>query len=137
MSFMLMEPSNQSFSELLGNGVMYRVPRFQRDYAWQQEQWEELWADIESLKSEEFHYMGYMVLQRRDHNDFEIIDGQQRMITLSLVVLAAIRKLLDLSDKADASDSAENRARAELLTSQYVGRKNAVSLRVDNKTSCL
>lgn len=135
MSFMLMEPSNQSFNELLGNGVMYRVPRFQRDYAWKQEQWEELWADIESLQAEEHHYMGYMVLQRREHNDYEIIDGQQRMVTLSLVVLAAIRKLIDLSQAPGATDAAENRARADLLTSQYVGRKNAVSLRVDNKLS--
>jgi uncharacterized protein with ParB-like and HNH nuclease domain len=37
MSFMVMEPSNQTFRELLGNGVRYAVPRFQRDYAWDQE----------------------------------------------------------------------------------------------------
>lgn len=135
MSFMLMEPSNQSFSELLGNGVTYRVPRFQRDYAWQLEQWEELWSDIESLQTEEHNYMGYMVLQRRDHNDYEIIDGQQRLITLSLVVLAAIRRLKDLSEQPNATDAKENAARVDLLTSQYVGRKNAISLRVDNKLS--
>ncbi len=41
-NFMLMEPANQAFGELLGNGVKYSVPRFQRDYAWDQEQWEDL-----------------------------------------------------------------------------------------------
>ncbi len=30
-SFMLMEPANQSFQELIANGIKYRVPRFQRD----------------------------------------------------------------------------------------------------------
>ena len=40
--FMLMEPANQTFSELLSNGVKYTVPRFQRDYSWEQEQWEDL-----------------------------------------------------------------------------------------------
>ena len=40
MAFMLMEPTNQTFRELIGNGVKYRVPRFQRDYAWEKEQWE-------------------------------------------------------------------------------------------------
>ncbi len=45
MAFMLMEPTNQTFAELLSNGVKYQVPRFQRNYAWDQEQWEDLWAD--------------------------------------------------------------------------------------------
>ena len=48
-NFMIMEPTNQSFQELIGNGNSYNVPRFQRDYAWEQENWEDLWSDIESL----------------------------------------------------------------------------------------
>ena len=50
MAFMLMEPTNQTFQELIGNGVKYQVPRFQRDYAWDREQWEDLWSDIETIK---------------------------------------------------------------------------------------
>jgi len=37
-TFMLMEPTNQTFHELVGNGLRYNVPRFQRDYAWEQQQ---------------------------------------------------------------------------------------------------
>ncbi len=81
--FMLMEPANQSLSELLGNAAKYTVPHFQRDYSWEQEQWEDLWTDIESLEQEGFHYMGYIVLRRKGPNDFEVIDGQQRLVTLS------------------------------------------------------
>jgi uncharacterized protein with ParB-like and HNH nuclease domain len=40
----------------MSNGVKYNVPRFQRDYSWDQEQWEELWEDIENLNEEE-HYI--------------------------------------------------------------------------------
>ncbi|MEM9696962.1 MAG: DUF262 domain-containing protein, partial [Myxococcota bacterium] len=47
-----MEPSNQTLRELLSNGVRYEVPRFQRDYAWEQEQWEDLWSDIESIEAD-------------------------------------------------------------------------------------
>jgi uncharacterized protein with ParB-like and HNH nuclease domain len=36
-----------------------------RDYSWDQEQWEDLWEDIENLQEEE-HYMGYIVLQRNE-----------------------------------------------------------------------
>jgi uncharacterized protein with ParB-like and HNH nuclease domain len=69
MAFMLMEPTNQTFQELIGNGVKYQVPRFQRNYAWDQEQWEDLWSDIETIKKDEqYHYMGYIVLQRNSQH---------------------------------------------------------------------
>ena len=61
MAFMLMEPTNQTFQELIGNGVKYQVPRFQRGYAWDREQWEDMWSDIETIKDEQYHYMGYIV----------------------------------------------------------------------------
>ncbi len=54
-NFMLMEPTNQTFQDLIGSGVKYTVPRFQRDYAWTREQWEDLWADIETLEDEHYY----------------------------------------------------------------------------------
>ena len=54
--FMLMAPVNQTFSELFANGLKYVIPRFQRDYAWDQEQWEDLWLDIEALEEEMHHF---------------------------------------------------------------------------------
>jgi hypothetical protein len=129
-AFMFMETANQTFQELLANGVKYQVPRFQRDYAWDQEQWEDLWADIETTKSEQPHYMGYIVLQRKSLHDFEIIDGQQRLITLSLVILAAMRNIQNLKENIE-----ENQERLKVLTDRYIGSKNPVSLRVDSKLS--
>ncbi len=132
-SFMLMEPTNQTFQELIGNGVKYQVPRFQRDYAWDQEQWEDLWSDIEMLTEEQFHYMGYIVLQRKTQHDFEVIDGQQRLVTLSLVILAAMKNIQRLVDKK--SEPAENKERLRVLTDRYIGSKNPISLKVDSKLS--
>jgi uncharacterized protein with ParB-like and HNH nuclease domain len=31
-----------NFLELVGNGRVYRVPPYQRDYSWEEEQWEDL-----------------------------------------------------------------------------------------------
>lgn len=128
---MVMEPTNQSFRELLGNGVKYLVPRFQRDYAWDQEQWEDLWADIASLDLEKFHYMGYIVTQRKKSNEFEVIDGQQRLVTLSLVVLAAMSQIKKLIENEDNTN--ENQVRLDELSRQYIGSKNTVTLKIDNK----
>tara|TARA_R110001606_G_scaffold363430_2_gene517545 strand:+ start:15601 stop:17271 length:1671 start_codon:yes stop_codon:yes gene_type:complete len=129
-----MEPRNQSFRELIGSGAKYHVPRFQRDYAWNSEQWEDLWSDIETLEEERFHYMGYIVLQpKSDEHDFEIIDGQQRLITLSLIALAAIKNIQNLV--VQDSDAEANKERVRVLTERFVGAKNPISLSVDNKLS--
>lgn len=37
---------NRTYRQLLGNGLTYCIPRFQRDYSWNVEEWEDLWADI-------------------------------------------------------------------------------------------
>ena len=129
--FMLMEPANQTFSELLSNGVRYTVPRFQRDYSWEQEQWEDLWADIEGLDQEGSHYMGYIVLQRKNQQDFEVIDGQQRLVTLSLLVLATMQHIQRLIDNHE--DTENNQERLQEITGRYIGAKDIVSLRVDNR----
>ncbi len=132
MAFMLMEPTNQTFRELIGNGVKYQVPRFQRDYAWEKEQWEDLWADIETIEDEKSHYMGYIVLQRKGQHDFDVVDGQQRLITLSLVILAAMKNIRQL---INAENNDENEERLKILTERYIGSKNPVSLKVDSKLS--
>lgn len=128
---MHIEPSNQTFSELMSNSTRYVVPRFQRNYSWQQEQWEDLWNDIQELGTEDAHYMGYMVLQRRDRNQFEIIDGQQRMVTLTLLILAYMGKLQTFIEAA--TDVANNRERLEEIRSRYIGVKNLITLSVDSR----
>jgi hypothetical protein len=132
-TFMLMEPTNQSFQELIGNGIKYQVPRFQRDYAWDRQQWEDLWADIETIAEEQFHYMGYIVLQRKGQYDFEVIDGQQRLITLSLIILAAMKNIQILINRGQEVN--ENNHRLKVLKERYIGSTNPISLRVDSKLS--
>ncbi len=132
MSFLTMEPSNQTFKALMSNGVKYNVPRFQRDYSWGLAQWEDLWEDIESLDEEE-HYMGYIVLQRdeKDKNTFSIIDGQQRLITLSLLVLAAMHKIQKLVN--DNQDAQNNTLRLKGFRSDFIGSLSRTTLTPYNK----
>lgn len=87
--------------ELLGNSFEYKVPGFQRNYAWDLEEWEDLWEDILAIeenarqgKSGE-HYMGYLVLQEQAQapREFVIVDGQQRITTLCLMAMAVVNSL--------------------------------------------
>lgn len=113
----------------MGNGLSYRVPQFQRDYSWGPDEWEDLWHDIVDLlrdDPEPAHYLGYLVLQSTDHGTFDIIDGQQRMTTLSLLMLAAVSRLTDLASPDDADDPELRRAMQ--FRTNYIGYLDPVSL---------
>lgn len=94
--------TNQTFRQLFGNGLSYFVPQFQRDYSWEADHWDDLWQDIMGLFADDpepYHYMGYLVLQSIDNNQFNIIDGQQHLTTFSIMILAALANLSDIEQR--------------------------------------
>lgn len=125
---------NRTYRQLLGNGLVYRIPRFQRDYSWDEEHWEDLWDDILGTlpaDGEPAHYMGYLVLQTGDNRIFEVIDGQQRLTTLSLIVLASMRLLAKHATEAQSAEP--NKRRLEQLRATYIGYLDPVTLTTRNK----
>jgi len=124
----IIEQSTPIYAELLTNGKIYRVPRFQRDYAWREEEWEDLWLDLCGLEQgdEQSHYLGYIVLQSADRLNFTIIDGQQRFATLSVLAMAVLKHLRELAEQGIEPE--ENSARIELLRNQFLGYKDPASL---------
>src|SRR5438132_9955140 len=78
---------------LLEGPRQFVVPYFQRAYSWRRRQWATLLDDIlelYELGSSNSHFLGSMVLLAEHPSETLIIDGQQRMVTLSLL-LAAVR----------------------------------------------
>ncbi len=128
MSAVNFNTTNKTLGELLGNGRTYKVPLFQRDYSWTQDDWEDLWQDIQNVLQghEPVHYMGYLVLQTQDNKNYDIIDGQQRLTTLSLLVLAVLKLLSDFVERGIQSD--DNRRREEQLRNNYIGYLDPVTL---------
>lgn len=124
---------NNTYRKLIGNGLTYRIPPFQRDYSWGEEEWEDLWADLlGTLSAEEpAHYMGYLVLQSEDEKTFDVIDGQQRLTTLTLMVLAALKHLQRLIEEKQSPD--ENTRRIDELRRTYVGSLDPVTLATKSK----
>jgi hypothetical protein len=136
MATMNFNTANSTFRQLLGNGLTYHVPPFQRDYSWSEDEWDDLWQDITALfepDGEPAHYMGYLVLQSSDNKRFDIIDGQQRMTTLSILVLAGLSYLNDLMSAG--LDAADNGRRKEQLQNSYIGFVDPVSLVPQSKLS--
>ena len=126
---MNLDTSNRTYRQLMGNGLIYTVPRFQRDYSWTSTEWDDLWQDIEALfeeGGEQEHYMGYLVLQSRDSKNFDVIDGQQRLTTLSILVLAVLGNLQNLIDNGIEAD--RNQQRSDQLRSAFIGYLDPVTL---------
>ena len=117
-----------NFLELIGNGKTYRVPPYQRDYAWTEEAWEDFWNDVLDLRRQPdgHHYMGALVVQGRTDREFTIIDGQQRLATLSILSLAVIHKLHRMA--AEGTDPERNLERSKELRNRFVGEKDPASL---------
>ena len=117
-----------NYLELIGNGKSYRVPPYQRDYSWSEEEWEDLWTDIVELRPhpEARHYLGALVVEGKSDREFLIIDGQQRLATLSLLALAVIARLHAMADAGIDPDA--NRERGRELRNRFIGEKDPASL---------
>jgi len=76
--------------------IKYSVSSFQRDYAWKRDEWNKLLDDIfESLNEKRKHFFGFMTFYKpsSDTNEFQIIEGQQRLATITILA-AVIRDML-------------------------------------------
>jgi hypothetical protein len=115
--------------DIFSNGKRYVIPPFQRDYAWTISEWEELWDDILKLQEapnrDTEHYLGAIVLQHSD-GERRVIDGQQRLVTLSLLALAVIGHIEALI--RDGHEVENNQHRVRLLREKFVSTQNAASL---------
>jgi len=124
----MLETSTIRWGELVSNGRLLEVPPFQRNYAWQEKDWEDLWSDLlEAQASNSNHYMGSVVLQARSERHFSLIDGQQRLTTLSILAAAVIDRLSELARLGQEAD--DNRRRAEILKARLLGSQSPTSLR--------
>jgi len=65
----------------------YQIPDYQRPYSWEDEQIEQLWDDLYSAmeSNDESYFLGPVILIRTQEGFFEVVDGQQRLTTLTIL----------------------------------------------------
>ncbi|MGL2541202.1 DUF262 domain-containing protein [Helicobacter pylori] len=82
---------------------VFEIPSYQRGYAWQKGQLEDFWNDLEHVSKlgDKFHYIHSLTLRELENefenSAFEIIDGQQRLVT-SLILLGLLAKTTQNKD---------------------------------------
>jgi uncharacterized protein with ParB-like and HNH nuclease domain len=95
-----MKASEIKFLEFLRQADQLTIPIYQRPYSWSRRQWEQLWSDIvRAAQSGEGHFVGSIVYILGDDSEIgrvnpaQVIDGQQRLTTISLLLVALARHL--------------------------------------------
>ena len=91
-----MRSINLTLGQILTSPNQYVIPVFQRYYRWDQPQWDTLWADLTDLQQPGKtgrHFLGFLVLipesvMPGQISKYHLIDGQQRLTTLSLLLCA-------------------------------------------------
>lgn len=127
---MINSANARSISELLNpeKDLVYFIPKYQREYIWGKHNWELLFDDI--LNNEKEHFLGSIICINNkddalDTDRLELIDGQQRMTTLS-ILLGSLYVHLKEKRKEDIDN--------EDLATDLVNLKYRLILKSDKKT---
>ena len=101
--------TEDTVEQVLTRNYRYTVPDYQRRYSWQEEQWGALWADLNSIQPDSTHFLGSIVLIERSSglnelNKLEIVDGQQRIATITVLLSLMREKYYELGEPGQAED---------------------------------
>ena len=122
-----MENGLHTLRDLFTARRIFRVPIYQRAYAWRERQIGELLADLDETPPEKAHFLGTLLFEK--HGDttpdetfefVDVVDGQQRLTTL--VVLAKV-----LADRMDALGESGDIIRESYVASYGRSRLQTVS----------
>lgn len=87
----------------------YHVPKYQREYTWGKHDWERLMQDID--ENELGYFMGSLICVADAHPRtagdefiYDVVDGQQRLTTLSLLMMAIYKRLTEFREDHDFAD---------------------------------
>ncbi len=102
-----MNAKDEPLTRLLDGEKQFIVPIFQRDYSWGTKQCQQLWDDIERVGSDtntRAHFLGSVVYIGAESIDASVprwlvIDGQQRLTTVTLLLAALRERLRDLDER--------------------------------------
>jgi hypothetical protein len=110
----------QSLSVLFQNRL-FRIPDYQRGYAWKHEQLTDFWEDLLNLHEDRYHYTGLLSLKAVNRNNikswngdewildigykpYHVVDGQQRLTTFSILINEIVSFVKALPENKDIND---------------------------------
>ncbi|MBR6985155.1 MAG: DUF262 domain-containing protein [Ruminococcus sp.] len=125
-----MEAKDFSLTDLLHRETQFFIPIFQRNYAWDSKNCKKLFDDIISIAKDTnrpCHFIGSIIYLRTTPfsssiNEYAVIDGQQRLTTISLLFLALAdysKEFYKTTEEYENSDTCEEKLKNKYLVNQY------------------
>ncbi len=99
-----MENGQKTISELFDGRKIFKIPEYQRAYAWGKKQLEDFIEDIDNQRLGKDHFFGTLLFHVREKAQFELIDvvdGQQRITTLIIFMKLLLEKLKAMGDNVE------------------------------------
>ena len=99
-----MKASAEPFLPFLHKAAQFVIPIYQRNYSWDEKQCQQLWEDVLRIGSNDpipLHFIGSIVYVQGAHSSVSVgspllvIDGQQRLTTLTILLIALARFVAD------------------------------------------
>jgi uncharacterized protein with ParB-like and HNH nuclease domain len=105
---------------LEGTGKNFVIPVYQRDYAWTRLNCQKLWEDLVNLNNNNRndHFLGTLVTIGSGFEEYTIIDGQQRLTTVSILLLS-LHTFLKNKETKDNSESILMEQLLDFLVNKY------------------
>ncbi len=91
--------------------VIYEVPKYQREYTWGAKEWETLFDDL--MENDNGYFLGSIICINSSTDSinapkFEVVDGQQRLTTISLLLAALYTALHNARESLDEAYDTDN-----------------------------
>lgn len=130
----------KSFIEFINTTQQLKIPIYQRKYSWDKKQCDQLFKDIEEVgqTGTDTHFMGSIVYQKTEipMRNLTIIDGQQRITTLSLLIGALAKFLIQTPENEENIEiTGKNMVNLYLLNNGYHGDDKYELLLTDDDNS--
>ncbi|MEH1897606.1 MAG: DUF262 domain-containing HNH endonuclease family protein [Nostoc sp.] len=94
---MKIEANDKEVQDIFALGY-FKIPRFQRPYSWTDEEVINFWDDV-VIRDYEHYFIGSMVVYQTEKPYYGIVDGQQRLTTITLMLAAIRNAFLDYGDE--------------------------------------
>lgn len=118
---------------------IFRIPDYQRGYAWQKPQYKDFWEDLVNLQKDRSHYTGvitlkevlpadikddskeYWLVEDHSYKVFQIVDGQQRLTTCIIFLQSLVEFVRSLhQDKKDEEIYLTDSLTLQSITSKFI-----------------
>ena len=100
---MAISATEKPLGKVFTSDYQFTIPSFQRAYTWQAENIEQLVNDLQDACADPNtpYFLGSLILVKDDPTQYQVIDGQQRLISLSIII-SVLRELEDDPDLIDS-----------------------------------